>query len=85
MTDKVTVTIIHTPARKFWLRDRRWQPYHWIAYTDHGEKVLAVSEFYSTKEECVAAIWKLFGTSTDVWLKEGHYDANPWALRKAVR
>lgn len=79
----VTVTLIHTPRARHWFRDRRWQPYRWVARAENGRIMATSAEMYTNKADALAAIAVLFGTQTDVFLQ---YDDNmpTWLLREAV-
>ena len=80
----VTVTLLHHPPSRSWFKDRRWQPWNWVATASNG-KVLAISsEMYTNREDCLDAVMALFGTQSNEWLREGHDDLSPWALRRAV-
>lgn len=78
----VTVTLVHTPARTFWRRDTRWQPWRWRAQAANGRVLAVSSESYTNRADAVDAIWTLFGPAAMVKLHND--DGSYYLLRSAV-
>lgn len=66
----VTVTLVYTPARGFWRKDTRWQPWRWRAQAANGRVLAVSSESYTNRADCLAAVALVFGDQTDVELVE---------------
>lgn len=64
----VTVTMYHTPRRRF--SPRRHQGWRWTATAANGEVLAVSSESYTNRADCREVITLLFGYSTAVILRD---------------
>ena len=76
----IYVDLYQTPASKNPLR-RRDQRWRWRARNAHNNQILASGEAYTNHGDALHAINQLFGTQTDIYLREGGL---PTLLRQAT-
>lgn len=77
----VTVTLVHTPRRK-WAGSKRWQPWRWTATAANGRVLATSAESYANRADAVDSIWELFGTAAFVRLR--NTDGSYYTLRSGV-
>jgi len=77
----VTVTLTHTPRRK-WAGTKRWQPWRWTATAANGRILATSAESYTNKADAVDSIWTLFGAGAFVRLRND--DGTFFTLRSGV-
>lgn len=79
----VYVDIIHEAPPDDWPGDTRWQPWRWIAKNANNNEPMARStEHYTNKQDVLDAIAQLFGSGSNVYLREA--EQGNVALRMAA-
>ena len=78
----VTVTLIYTPPRYSWRRDKRWQPWRWVAKSANGNMLANSGEMYTNRADCITAAMTCFGDLNTAVMTDENGDS--WTLRTAV-